>query len=347
MSPNHTPEEYERWHKRTCVRCLRHGWFAARWPDGHVCRTCHDKALLVRGTCPGCGDERALPGLRPGDGTRICSDCADFMMSYQCSRCGTEDKLHRARLCEPFPQGVDGAQFLVGGGEDAHLLAARGLVGLGPADLDNQGLVGPLAAVLVLDLHGADLGVVEVEAGGLGGAGSHPPGDEQDGGVPLAARGGAVQGAHHEAQFVQVDAVRLQRARLHQGVACLLAGTVADDELAGLNLLVRQRLALDGAHRAQGFSSNANPSRVASGVGCRGACARNSNHRARKVNDASREAAYGRDPNSPPIRAGETPAPGDHRVERIGTHAWSEESSHRSRGSFHGNAHGQHICVCR
>ncbi|MEU3404932.1 hypothetical protein ABZ766_13425 [Streptomyces sp. NPDC006670] len=99
MSPTYTPEECERWHKRTCARCRRRGWFAARWPDGHVCRTCHDKALLVRGTCPGCGDERALPGLRSSDGTRICSDCAGFMMSYRCSRCETEDKLHRARLC--------------------------------------------------------------------------------------------------------------------------------------------------------------------------------------------------------------------------------------------------------
>jgi hypothetical protein len=100
MSPAYTtPEQCERWHKRSCARCGRHGWFAARWPDGHVCRTCHDKAMRVRGRCPGCGDERVLPGLRPGDGALICPDCADFMMSYRCSRCDQEDKLHSGRLC--------------------------------------------------------------------------------------------------------------------------------------------------------------------------------------------------------------------------------------------------------
>jgi hypothetical protein len=99
MSPAYTPEQRERWHKRTCARCARYGWFAARWPDGHVCRTCHDRALRTRGHCPGCGDERALPGLRPEDHAPICPDCAGFMMSYRCSRCDTEDKLHGGRLC--------------------------------------------------------------------------------------------------------------------------------------------------------------------------------------------------------------------------------------------------------
>jgi hypothetical protein len=100
MSPAYTtPEQRDRWHKRKCARCGRHGWFAARWPDGHVCRTCHDKALRVRGQCPACGDERVLPGLQPDDGTLVCPDCAGFMMSYRCSRCGHEGKLHGGRLC--------------------------------------------------------------------------------------------------------------------------------------------------------------------------------------------------------------------------------------------------------
>ncbi|GHE72606.1 hypothetical protein [Streptomyces capitiformicae] len=100
MSPAYkTPEQVERWHKRHCARCGRHGWFAARWPDGYVCRTCHDKALRVRGCCPDCGGERVLPGIRPGDGALICPDCADFMTSYRCSRCGHEGKLHGGRLC--------------------------------------------------------------------------------------------------------------------------------------------------------------------------------------------------------------------------------------------------------
>jgi integrase len=99
VSPSYTPEQGERWHKRTCARCQRHGWFAARWPDGYVCRTCHDKALRIRGHCPGCGTGRALPGLRPTDHTPVCTDCAGFMMSYRCSRCGEEGKLHGGRLC--------------------------------------------------------------------------------------------------------------------------------------------------------------------------------------------------------------------------------------------------------
>ena len=38
---------------RTCARCARFGCFAARWPDGHVCRTCswnHLVASFVMGT---------------------------------------------------------------------------------------------------------------------------------------------------------------------------------------------------------------------------------------------------------------------------------------------------------
>jgi hypothetical protein len=100
MSPAYTtPEQLKRWHKRTCARCARQGWFAARWPDGHVCRTCHDQALRIRGRCPGCGADRALPGRRGVDNAAICSDCAGFTMSYRCSRCCAEGKLHGGRLC--------------------------------------------------------------------------------------------------------------------------------------------------------------------------------------------------------------------------------------------------------
>lgn len=49
--------------------------------------------------CPGCGTDRVLPGLRPGDGAAICPDCAGFSMSYACSRCGHEGKLHGGRRC--------------------------------------------------------------------------------------------------------------------------------------------------------------------------------------------------------------------------------------------------------
>lgn len=99
MSPAYrTPEQYERWHKKTCVRCSRFGCFAATWPDGHVCRTCHDRALKVRGRCPGCGVDRVLPGIGADDAP-VCADCAGFTVSYHCSRCGHEGKLHAHHLC--------------------------------------------------------------------------------------------------------------------------------------------------------------------------------------------------------------------------------------------------------
>jgi hypothetical protein len=100
MSPAYcTPEQFERWHKRICARCGRFGCFAAAWPDGPVCRTCESRALRVRGRCPDCGEERVLPGLRPTDGTAICTRCAGFRPSYACSRCGQEGQLHAHRLC--------------------------------------------------------------------------------------------------------------------------------------------------------------------------------------------------------------------------------------------------------
>jgi RecJ-like exonuclease len=94
-----TAEQIERWHTRTCARCGRRGWFAANWPDGYVCRTCHDRAVQRRGHCPECGTDRALPGQRAGDQAPICADCAGFTTSLACSRCGYEDKLHARRLC--------------------------------------------------------------------------------------------------------------------------------------------------------------------------------------------------------------------------------------------------------
>jgi len=97
--PCATDEQYERWYPAGCCRCGRRKNKAGAWPDGHVCRTCADRALRTRGTCPGCGQERALPGLRPGDGTAICAGCAGFSQSFTCARCGFEGKLHGGRLC--------------------------------------------------------------------------------------------------------------------------------------------------------------------------------------------------------------------------------------------------------
>ncbi|MFE5595626.1 helix-turn-helix domain-containing protein [Streptomyces sp. NPDC056549] len=54
----------------------------------------------TRGTCPGCGQDRALPGRHPADGSAICTTCAGFSQTFDCSRCGFEGKLLGGRLCE-------------------------------------------------------------------------------------------------------------------------------------------------------------------------------------------------------------------------------------------------------
>ena len=89
--------------KRTCARCGHHGFPAASFPEGHLCRPCLNAALAVTGTCPGCGTkDRVLPGLR--DGTAICRDCARITRHFSCLRCGTETGMAAAagrRLCGP------------------------------------------------------------------------------------------------------------------------------------------------------------------------------------------------------------------------------------------------------
>lgn len=94
-----TDEQYERWFMAECCRCRRRRHKAGSWPDGFVCRTCSDRAVRTRGVCPGCGQERALPGCRATDGAAICTTCAGFSQSFACTRCGVEDKLHGGRLC--------------------------------------------------------------------------------------------------------------------------------------------------------------------------------------------------------------------------------------------------------
>lgn len=98
--PYATDEQYERWFMADCCRCGLRRHKAGTWPDGYVCRTCSDRAVRTRGTCPGCGEDRALPGLRPGDRAAICTTCAGFSQTFDCSRCGFEGKLLRGRLCE-------------------------------------------------------------------------------------------------------------------------------------------------------------------------------------------------------------------------------------------------------
>ncbi|MGW3659144.1 hypothetical protein ACWD6R_27245 [Streptomyces sp. NPDC005151] len=98
--PYATDEQYERWYMAECCRCGRRRHKAGTWPDGFVCRTCSDRAVRTRGTCPACGQDRALPGLHPVDGSAICTTCAGFSQTFDCSRCGFEGKLLGGRLCE-------------------------------------------------------------------------------------------------------------------------------------------------------------------------------------------------------------------------------------------------------
>ncbi|MET7389851.1 hypothetical protein ACFYPT_35900 [Streptomyces sp. NPDC005529] len=98
--PYATDEQYERWYIAECCRCGQRRHKAGTWPDGYVCRTCSDRAVRTRGTCPGCGQDRALPGRHPADGSAICTTCAGFSQTFDCSRCGFEGKLLGGRLCE-------------------------------------------------------------------------------------------------------------------------------------------------------------------------------------------------------------------------------------------------------
>lgn len=84
--------------RHPCGRCGRHGFPAAHLPDGYLCRPCLRAALTIRGRCPGCGANRALPG-RQSDGTPICRDCAGISRHFSCLHCGWEGNLHASRLC--------------------------------------------------------------------------------------------------------------------------------------------------------------------------------------------------------------------------------------------------------
>jgi hypothetical protein len=94
-----TEDQYEHWYIIECARCGRRKNKAGSWPDGHVCRTCHDRALRIRGCCPGCGADRVLPGPRRNDQAPIRSDRAGFTTSFRCGRWPEESKRHGGRLC--------------------------------------------------------------------------------------------------------------------------------------------------------------------------------------------------------------------------------------------------------
>ena len=56
------PPRSDRW---TCARCGRDHSAYRCWPEGHLCRTCVLAAVDIHGVCPGCGDQRILPGRGP------------------------------------------------------------------------------------------------------------------------------------------------------------------------------------------------------------------------------------------------------------------------------------------
>lgn len=90
MSGHRSPAE--------CVRCDRtEVRLATTWPEGRICRRCYQRATRIHGHCPGCGDDRLLPGLV--DGAPSCVDCAGIPKDFHCTRCGREDEPVRTGLC--------------------------------------------------------------------------------------------------------------------------------------------------------------------------------------------------------------------------------------------------------
>jgi hypothetical protein len=83
---------------KKCWRCLRLRAHGYNWPEGYVCDACCMAAVRLRGTCPGCGDERLLPGRHVELGA-ICVSCAGITTSFICSTCGHEAQLYYTRTC--------------------------------------------------------------------------------------------------------------------------------------------------------------------------------------------------------------------------------------------------------
>jgi hypothetical protein len=83
---------------KICGRCQRRAPTGRNWPEGFVCARCLRHGVLRHGWCPGCGTERALPGLDK-TGEPICGDCAGIPTSFRCTTCGVEDESFYARTC--------------------------------------------------------------------------------------------------------------------------------------------------------------------------------------------------------------------------------------------------------
>ncbi|MEJ7705056.1 MAG: hypothetical protein WKF47_16020 [Geodermatophilaceae bacterium] len=55
--------------------------------------------MAIHGPCPGCGEQRILPG-RGADGFPICPACAGIVHSaFRCRRCQVEGRLYHRKLC--------------------------------------------------------------------------------------------------------------------------------------------------------------------------------------------------------------------------------------------------------
>ncbi|AMM34457.1 recombinase XerD [Sinomonas atrocyanea] len=69
------------------------------WPEGKVCGPCFTVATRTRGICPGCGQDRLLPGPPTPDGGPRCGECAGIPHDFHCTRCGTEGESYRRGTC--------------------------------------------------------------------------------------------------------------------------------------------------------------------------------------------------------------------------------------------------------
>jgi hypothetical protein len=110
---------------QTCAHCGQRRRPTAQWPEGAVCRSCYDRALDAKGTCPRCGEHRRLMRYDGGEAA-ICSECAGVPEHHVCGRCGDETAPYWRGLC-PRCVTKDRLSELLG---DEHARRARGLDGL-------------------------------------------------------------------------------------------------------------------------------------------------------------------------------------------------------------------------
>lgn len=101
------PQQLNRGRPRTsggkeCDRCHRSvtKFRVVWWPEGRICGICFHNAMRTRGTCPGCGQARLLPGRSPAYDTQpVCVVCAKIDEDFHCHRCGIETEFYRRITC--------------------------------------------------------------------------------------------------------------------------------------------------------------------------------------------------------------------------------------------------------